>query len=238
MSAVVHQASTAQLLERLDSLASFNRHVAHDLRVPLVTVSGAAQQAQRALASGDLESASHLLCLLVGRAESVSKLLSDLLALAESDGPLVRAQVDLSELARSAIEDARLAAHAPVSAEVRLSPLPKAWGSPALLRQVFVNLIGNALKFSRHAETPTVEVGVCIANGEQAVYVKDNGVGFQSADRLFVPFSRLHGPKYPGHGIGLSFVKRVIERHGGRVWAEPGDAGGATFCFTLAGWVR
>jgi len=100
-----------------------------------------------------------------------------------------------------------------------------------------VNLVGNALKFSRHTHRPLVEIGVSGAGEQRALYVQDNGVGFDGAqaDRLFQPFARLHGKEYAGHGIGLSLVNRVVERHGGRAWATTRTPAGATFYFTLAG---
>ncbi len=116
-----------------------------------------------------------------------------------------------------------------------LHPLPLAWGVPGLLRQVFVNLVANAVKFTRDVPRPRIEVGAARGARGTVLYVQDNGVGFDPAQaaRLFRPFERLHGARYPGHGIGLSIVKRVVERHGGRVWAEARHAGGAAFCFTL-----
>ena len=237
MSSLADDVQVVNMLERLESLASFNRHVAHDLGAPLVTVAGAAQRAQQALLCGDVDSASQMLRLLAGRAEGLTVLLSDLLALAESEAPLLQQTLDLTEIARSAIEEARLAANAGADIEIRLQPLPTVRGVATLLRQVFVNLVGNALKFSRHAHCPLVEIGVSGAGDQRALYVQDNGVGFDGAqaDRLFQPFSRLHGKEYAGHGIGLSLVNRVVERHGGRVWAATRAPAGATFYFTLAG---
>jgi len=234
MSAFVDDVPLASLQEQLDSLVSFNRHVAHDLRGPLVTLACASQRAQQALQGGDVETASRVLRLLAGRAESLTLLVSELLALAQAgEAPLRFEPVDLTEIARSAVDEWQPAA----GAEIRLYPLPAARCAGTLLRQVFVNLVGNALKFSRHAPHPVVEIGVTQMGPQRALYVQDNGIGFDDAQaaRLFEPFARLHGREYAGHGIGLSFVKRVVERHGGRVWATARAPAGATFCFTLAG---
>jgi len=115
------------------------------------------------------------------------------------------------------------------------TPLPVVRGDAGLLRQVYVNLIDNARKFTRHRETPRIEVGALSQHGERVFYVRDNGVGFDAdgASRLFEPFRRLHGGRFTGHGVGLSIVKRIVERHGGRIWADARLGEGATFMFTL-----
>ena len=118
---------------------------------------------------------------------------------------------------------------------VHVGELPTVEADPGLLRQVYVNLLGNALKFSREGAAPQVEVGAFERDGEQVCFVRDNGVGFDAAEaeRLFQPFQRLHGQRFPGHGVGLSIVKRIVERHGGRLWAQAQRQQGATFYFSL-----
>ena len=113
--------------------------------------------------------------------------------------------------------------------------LPTVNGDPELLRQVFSNLIGNAIKFSNRSQRPQVEVATLARDGEQVFIVRDNGVGFDpaAAQRLFKPFQRLHDRSYEGFGVGLSIVKRIVDRHGGRVWAEGQPGQGASFYFTL-----
>jgi len=116
--------------------------------------------------------------------------------------------------------------------------MPIVQADPILLSQVFVNLIGNALKFSSGASRPVlIDVGA-IENdigGTPVFYVRDNGIGFRGVDstRLFRPFQRLHGARFEGFGIGLSIVKRIIDRHRGEIWAEESAGGGATFFFSL-----
>jgi signal transduction histidine kinase len=234
----VEDALSASLLERLDSLGSFNRQVAHDLRGPLVSVVCAAERARQALASGDVRMAEQMLHLLALQAGGLNELVSELLALAQAgEAPLHQSAVDLTELALGAVEQARFMAHADAGVAVTVAPLPTVQCTGPLLRQVFLNLVCNALKFSRHAEHPLIEIGWDSNSPDHALYVQDNGVGFDRhhAERLFEPFSRLHGSEYAGHGIGLSIVKRVVERHGGRVWAEPRTPRGAAFYFTLHG---
>jgi signal transduction histidine kinase len=227
----------AALHERLDTLASFNRHVAHDLRGPLVTIAAAAERAHQSLSSGDTEAALRMLGLLAGRALDLGRLVTELLALAEADeAALHPVPLDLTELARDAIEEALGVMNGAALAEVRLQPLPNVSGVGVLLKQVFVNLVGNALKYSSHVDQPLVEIGVA-EEGESAIFVRDNGIGFDAAQvsDLFKPFSRLHCEGFAGHGIGLSLVRRIVERHGGRVWALGNRPCGAEFRFTLAG---
>jgi signal transduction histidine kinase len=113
--------------------------------------------------------------------------------------------------------------------------LPDLEADPALLRQVFANLMANGVKFSGSATRPRVEVGATRSAEGLVFHVRDNGVGFSEAEgrELFVPFRRLHADRFEGHGIGLTIVRRIVERHGGRLWAEGRPGEGATFFFTL-----
>jgi light-regulated signal transduction histidine kinase (bacteriophytochrome) len=121
--------------------------------------------------------------------------------------------------------------------EWRLGRLPFVDCDPALIKQVFANLLSNAVKFTRPRQPALIEVGQVRHNGETAVFVRDNGVGFSMkyADKLFGIFQRLHRPEdFEGTGVGLATVQRIIHKHGGRVWAEAKLEKGATFYFTLA----
>jgi light-regulated signal transduction histidine kinase (bacteriophytochrome) len=120
--------------------------------------------------------------------------------------------------------------------EITIGDLPACQADPVLLKQVFVNLLSNALKFTRHCEVARIVIDCQVDNGQCAYFVKDNGVGFemQYVDKLFGVFQRLHRAEdYQGTGIGLAMVQRIIHRHGGRVWAEAEVNKGATLYFTL-----
>ena len=117
-----------------------------------------------------------------------------------------------------------------------INPLPPALGDRALLKQVWLNLLANAVKFTAPREPGRIEVGACSEGGENIYYVKDNGVGFDPAhaDKLFGAFQRLPGAsEFEGTGLGLAIVQKIIQRHGGRVWAEGQVEAGATFYFSL-----
>jgi light-regulated signal transduction histidine kinase (bacteriophytochrome) len=119
---------------------------------------------------------------------------------------------------------------------VRVGQLPPCQADSALLKQVFVNLIGNALKYTARCEQPLIDIGATDHDGQIVYFVRDNGIGFdmQYADMLFGVFQRLHGmEEFEGTGVGLAIVHNIITRHGGRIWAEAEVGKGATFYFTL-----
>lgn len=121
-------------------------------------------------------------------------------------------------------------------ASLECAMLPQAWDDEAMLRQVLINLLGNALKYSSQREQPVVEVGAIPGEDCHTFFVRDNGAGLDiaSAVKLFEPFQRFHSAaEFPGTGVGLAIVKRIVERHGGRIWAESQPGAGATFFFTL-----
>lgn len=231
---VLHR--TAELRDLVAGLDSFNRSVSHDLRGPLGGIAGVSRLAREALDRGDADTARRLCRAIEAQAESSQRLVEALLVLARmDDAALQRQPVALSELVDDVVQQLRLADPQQVSPPVQRAPLPVVQADPMLVRQVFANLLSNAMKFSRDAPSPRVEVGVRSEGGREVVYVRDNGVGFDPSQghRLFQPFQRLHGGRFPGHGVGLSIVRRVVERHGGRIWAEASPGQGATFYFTL-----
>ncbi len=227
---------TAELKDMVAGLESFNRNVSHDLRGPLGGIAGVSRLASEALARHDNTTAERMLAVITAQADALGQLVSDLLALAHvGNVDLAPQPIELEALVRDTLEQMRVAQPGGSALPVEVGELPMVEADPGLLRQVYVNLLGNALKFSREAQPPHIEVGSFARDGEQIFYVRDNGVGFDAdqAERLFQPFKRLHGQRYAGHGVGLSIVKRIVERHGGRLWAQATPNAGATFFFSL-----
>jgi signal transduction histidine kinase len=228
---------TAELHELVSWLEGFNRQVSHDLSGPLGGIAGASRLADEALQRGETETAARMLTAITGQAESSVQLVAKLLALARvGNAPFVLKRFALETVVQEALAQLRLADPQGSAVPVTVvGPLPEVEADPDLLRQVYVNLMGNAMKFSSEMDTPCIEVGVLTGNGERTFYVRDNGIGFEPgrARELFEPFRRLHDARFPGHGVGLSIVKQIVQRHSGRVWAEAAPGQGATFLFTL-----
>ena len=147
-------------------------------------------------------------------------------------------EIDVSALCEDIVASLRQPASGASSAVVSIEPGLRCRGDAALVRTVLENLLGNAWKYSSRSESPRIEVGATPHDdGTVAFYVKDNGVGFDMKDaaRLFAPFERLHSAaEFEGTGVGLAAVHRILERHGGRIWATSAPGEGATFAFTLA----
>jgi len=225
---------TEELRENIEGLESFNRSVSHDLRGPLGGIVGVARLARQQLAGGEAQQAERLLDLIEHQAINSVTLVEALLALARaSDATLNLRPVDSGRLVAQVLQSLHGGQAAPPV--VITTAMPQVRADPELLRQVFANLIGNAIKYSAQAAAPRVEVGAEQTAGQAVFHVRDNGIGFdpQDAARLFKPFQRLHGGEHEGYGVGLSIVKRIIDRHGGRVWAEGRPGEGACFHFVL-----
>jgi PAS domain S-box-containing protein len=229
---------TAQLEAANKELEAFSYSVSHDLRAPLRAVIGFGRILIEDHGAKLDEEGRRLVGVVQSEAQRMARLIDDLLAFSRlGRQQMGRTTVDMTALVRSVIEsDAGgwTSDFQPPAFEVQ--PLPAASGDPAMLRQVVVNLISNAVKFSSRRESPRIEVGGWTRDGHHTYYVKDNGVGFDEKYRhkLFGVFQRLHGEaEFPGTGVGLALVQRVIHRHGGRVWAEGEPDKGATFYFSL-----
>lgn len=217
-------------------LEAFSYSVSHDLRAPLRMISGYAE----ILLSDHLaqlpEAAQRLLLNVRAGGQRMERLIEDLLAFSRfGRQPLSRQRLRLGELAREVLGDLH-AQHGNRQIDVRIEAIPECSGDAGLLRQVLVNLLSNAFKFTRHRDMAVIEVGGR-EDGESVVcFVRDNGAGFDMkyASKLFGVFQRLHrSDEFEGTGIGLSIVQRIIQRHGGRVWAEAQPDAGATFFFSL-----
>ncbi|HVU13178.1 MAG TPA: ATP-binding protein, partial [Phototrophicaceae bacterium] len=170
--------------------------------------------------------------------QQMGRLIDDLLTFSRlSRQDLKKQNVNPTEIVNFVLADMRLEL-GERQIEFRVAELPRCQADPALLKQVYVNLLSNAAKYTRKCENAVVEVGSSEENGETVYYVKDNGVGFNMryAHKLFKVFQRLHSADdYEGTGVGLAIIQRVINRHGGRVWAEAEPNKGASFYFTLSG---
>ncbi|MDB5874985.1 MAG: multi-sensor signal transduction histidine kinase [Ramlibacter sp.] len=215
-------------------LDAFAHSVAHDLREPLHVISGFARMLE--LDDTTLMSAQgrRRLGRILESASEMSRLIDGILASARAERVEVRfSPVRLDELVQDVLRDV-LPDHP--AAEVVVSGLPVVTGDPALVRQVFANLIGNALKFSARRQPQRVEIGAGVEGHEQVLFVRDNGVGFapEDAARLFTPFLRgTDDATYAGMGVGLSIVKRVIQRHGGWIRADSRIGGPTVFSFNF-----
>jgi signal transduction histidine kinase len=224
---------TAALEAANHELESFSYSVSHDLRSPLRAIDGYARMLDEDYGERLDGEARRLIAVVRANARKMGQLIDDLLAFSRlGRQELLRLPVDMTALAKEVLQELN---PAPV-AQVELGELPAAAADRALLKQAWLNLIGNALKYSAKREQPRVELGARREPHENIYWVRDNGVGFDMryAEKLFGVFQRLHSSdEFPGTGVGLAIVQRVINRHGGRVWAEgrPGD--GATFFFSL-----
>ncbi len=219
-------------------LESFSYSVSHDLRAPLRSISGFSQALLEDQAERLDEQGQEHLQRVCAAAERMSLLIDDLLQLSRiGRAALRREPVDISGLARE-VAAQLTAAEEGREAEMRIQDGMTASADPGLLRVALENLLGNAWKFTGERPRARIEVGELRTDEDgRAFFVRDNGAGFDMryADKLFAPFQRLHGTaEFPGTGVGLATVQRIVRRHGGRAWAEGEVGRGATFYFTLA----
>jgi signal transduction histidine kinase len=228
--------SNERLAAANEELESFSYSVSHDLRTPLRAIDGFSRILLEEQASGLGQEGLRLLDVILNSAAKMNQLIDDILAFSRMQRvELNRTDVDMEEIAQTAyneLESSRIGR----CIEFRVGPLPRVPADAAMMRQAFVNLIGNAIKYSAPTPRALIEVEGHIQGGEAVYVIKDNGVGFDMkyAGRLFGVFQRLHGAaEFSGTGIGLSIVKRVIARHGGRVWADGKAGEGASFGFAL-----
>ncbi len=227
---------TAQLESANKELESFSYSVSHDLRAPLRAVDGFSQALVEDYGPQLPEEGRHYLQTIRESAQRMGTLIDDLLTFSRlSRSPLNKYEVNMRKLVSDVLEDMEREKNGR-EIEVRIGDLPSCLGDPALLRQVWVNLLSNAFKYSANRATALVEIGSSQVPDGTAYFVRDNGTGFDMryAGKLFGVFQRLHRAEdYAGTGVGLAIVQRVVLRHGGRVWAEGELDRGATFHFTL-----
>jgi len=229
--------ATADLEAANRELEAFAYSVSHDLRAPLRSLDGFSkillEEAGPALGADGR----HYLDMIASSAAEMAQLIDGLLSFSRlGKQPMARQPVEPDRLVRQVLDELK-PLQAGRTVDVRIGRLPECSADPGLLRQVLTNLLGNALKYTRNRPKAEVEVGWTDAGGG-AYFVKDNGVGFdmKHADKLFGVFQRLHRAEdYEGTGVGLAIVQRIVQRHGGRVWAEAAEGRGATFFFTIPG---
>lgn len=227
---------TTQLEMAVQELEAFSSSVSHDLLSPLNHIAGYSL-ALREDYRGRLDEDGERYLIKIGKAtDRMKQMISALLSLSQlNQGDIQRQRVNLSDIVREVCSDLRgVSPERPVSISIREGV--EVTGEARLLRTVMENLLGNAWKYSGAMEQASIEFGELSTDCGRTFFVRDNGVGFsmEYADKLFTPFQRLHGDnEFPGVGIGLATVQRIIHRHGGRIWAESSPGNGATFFFTL-----
>ncbi len=219
-------------------LEAFGYSLSHDLRTPLVKISSAADLLRENYATKVDEDGRFLLETICAGSEQMDRLIDAIMSLAKSTRKeLELEKVDLAELAREVAADCAETDPDERQVEFVVPERAQVEGDRQLLRLVLGNLLGNAWKYSREQTAPRVEFGVEERSGQQVFFVRDNGIGFnmQEAGKLFQPFKRLNNAAgFTGTGIGLATVQKIVQRHGGRVWAKGKIGEGATFYFTLA----
>ena len=229
-------ARTAELEGALRELESFSYSISHDLRSPLRAIAGYAKIIEEDYAAQIDAEGKRLLDRIAGGAIRMGELIDDLLDFSRiGRAELKKMPIEMTGLVREVLGEMPEAGSGH-RLQMRIAELPAAVADRGLLRQVWTNLLSNAIKYSRQRDPATIEVGGAIEGNEAHYFVRDNGVGFdmQYAGKLFQVFQRLHrDPAFEGTGVGLAIVARVVQRHGGRVWAEAAPDKGATFHFTL-----
>ncbi|HZU85932.1 MAG TPA: PAS domain S-box protein, partial [Anaerolineaceae bacterium] len=227
---------TAQLQASNRELEAFAYSVSHDLRAPLRAINGFSRILSEDYAEKLDPEGMRLLNTVLANTQKMDRLISDLLALSRitrSSAPFSR--MDMTQMAISMY-------HEIVPPEIQagltfsVAQIPDSFGDPNLMRQVWSNLISNAVKYSAPRPNPIIHIGGRIENGMRVYFIQDNGVGFDPTytDKLFGVFQRLHNTEdFEGNGVGLAIVQRIVHRHGGKVWAEGQVDQGATFYFSL-----
>jgi signal transduction histidine kinase len=227
---------TAELNDTIVELETFNYSVSHDLRGPLGAVINFAAILREDYESRLDDAGRDILARIVQSSAAAVSMMDALLAYSRSGrSELRKTRLDVARLVRE-VEQEFVATSQQFACAVKIGDLPDVVADENMLRFIFANLISNACKFARSGESPSVEIGGHVSGGEAVFHVRDAGVGFDMrfAEKLFKVFERLHpSDDYPGHGVGLAIVARMVRRHGGRVWAQGAVGKGATFYFTI-----
>ena len=219
-----------------EELETFAYSVSHDLRAPLRAVDGFSRILQEDYAARLDAEGQRIVNVIRDGTKKMAQMIDDILAFSRAGRQeIAPAAIDMEELVRAALKDLEPVL-AGANIQVEIQPLPASHGDAPMIQRLWTNLLDNAIKFTRPKPQGVIEVGAQSGKGETIYYVKDNGVGFDMryVGKLFGVFQRLHGQsEFPGTGIGLAIVKRIVARHGGRVWAEGKVGQGATLYFAL-----
>jgi len=217
-------------------LESFSYSISHDLRAPLRAIHGYMNIFSEEYSEKFDDEAKRLTSIIMNNTQKMGRLIDDLLAFSQlGRKELIRTHTSMTQMVLSICDEHK---RLDESRDIRfvVQDLPFALVDTVTIRQVWINLISNAVKYTRHKESTVIEIGSDEQADQQIYYVKDNGAGFDMLyyDKLFGVFQRLHSQKeFEGTGVGLAIVQRIIAKHGGKVWAEAKPNGGATFYFTL-----
>ncbi len=227
---------TAELVAANRQLESFSYSVSHDLRSPLRAITGFTALLEEHMRDSLDDEGRRLLSVITENASKMRQLIDELLEFSRSGrAELTKRQIDMNTMARSVFEQL-VSREGRENAEFRAGDLPPAHADPILMRQVWTNLLSNALKFSSKKEKPVIEIGSRVEDGRVFYFVRDNGAGFDNkyAGKLFGVFQRLHDARdFPGVGVGLAIVRQIIIRHGGTVRLEGKSGEGAVFWFSV-----
>ena len=234
---VVTGRDITELRQRTEELEGFTYSVSHDMRAPVRAIDGFTRILIEEYSDKLDDEGRRLLQIVRANTEKMGQLIDGLLALSRlGREKVIFSEIDMTDLARTSFEEQKAVGAKDRRISFNVDALPSAYGDKRLITQVFQNLLSNAIKFTRNEESPEIEVGYKAGPTDDIYFVRDNGVGFDMdhAQKLFGTFQRLHGAdEFEGSGIGLATVRRIIDRHGGRVWAEARPNAGATFYFSL-----
>jgi signal transduction histidine kinase len=226
---------TVQLEAVNKELEAFSYSVSHDLRTPLRAVNGYAMMLKEDFEDKLGEEGNRVINTIINNANMMGRLIDDLLAFSRlGRKELVLTEVDMYTLVKGCINE--LQENQDQNHQIKVKKLPVAEADSSLIKQVWLNLIGNAMKYSSKKDHPEIEIGFINDKNRKVYFVKDNGVGFdmQYSSKLFGVFQRLHrNDEFEGTGVGLALVKRIIDKLGGEIWAESSPSNGAAFYFSL-----
>jgi light-regulated signal transduction histidine kinase (bacteriophytochrome) len=228
------QVQTAELAATHQEMATLSSAISHDLRGALRIIDGFGKVLLEDHEKSLPEDAARLVRVMLRNTAGMEAQIEGMVTLMRAARVMpVIAEVDTDRLVREVLRELP-GAHSP-NLKFVMEDLPKCQGDFAMLKQLWSILLSNALKFSRRASKPYIEVGYDAA--KKAYFVRDHGAGFEMshASRLFMPFQRMHAPgEYEGQGVGLAIARRIVRLHGGTIWADAAPERGATFSFTLA----